>query len=359
MLRSACRIVPCSLVVLSWFLISGCDSTSEPPPLPPVDEAEANSATSASLYQSHRKSSEIALILPAKDTPDYRLWERIIQVESGKKHESFVSQRPSPSDPPTAQADLVRDCAKRGVKGILVIPDEHEAELAKALEYARDQGTAVLTLTHAVKVEGKPIPAIVLEGYEKTADALLKAALDDAKEAGFPANAPGILLIRRPGDAESSARLAAIEAAIKKANVNIAERVYFDGLADAAQLALDPVIMKRRDAAFVFADEDQGTNIIVEKLTGSLALEDDDPARFKYSAIGFIMLDRFKSLIDRGIASAIADRKIIQTGKLAVRLILDLAEGKTIADRTVVEPEVLRRTHKPSEQEKRMMKRPY
>jgi hypothetical protein len=153
--------------------------------------------------------------------------------------------------------------------------------------------------------------------------------------------------------------LAAIEAAIKKANVNIAERVYFDGLADAAQLALDPVIMKRRDAAFVFADEDQGTNIIVEKLTGSLALEDDDPARFKYSAIGFIMLDRFKSLIDRGIASAIADRKIIQTGKLAVRLILDLAEGKTIADRTVVEPEVLRRTHKPSEQEKRMMKRPY
>lgn len=359
MSRRVCRIVPRSFLALAWLIVVGCDSTSAPPPLPPADEIGGNTATSASLYQTHRKSSEINLILPAQDSPDYRLWERIVQVESGKKHVSFVAQRPSPGDPPTAQADLVRESSKRGVKGIIVIPDEHEAELAKALEEVRDRGTPVLTLDHVVKVEGKPIPAIALEGYEKTSENLIKAALEDAKEAGFPPTAPGILLIRRPGDAESPTRLAAIEAAIKKANVNIVERVYFDGLADVAMIAFEPVIMKHREAAFVFADEDQGTSVIVDKLTGSLALEDDDPTKFKYSAVGFIMLDRFKSLIDRGIASAIADRQIIHSGKLAVRLIVDLSDGKTISDKTVVEPDLLRRTHKPSEEEKQMMKRPH
>ncbi len=329
----------CLFLILSG---SGCGSSKEDVTTYAPDDGDLG--IPSVTYKQPRKTLESVLIVPVEDLSDFRLIEHIIQIEVGSHHWAFHVEKPQPTDLPDKQAKLIRAAVDRGVSSLIVVPGEPTKDLISALEYARDEKIPIVLLERNVPISGKPIPAILFGSYEKPAKQLVDALIEDAKANKLPADAPAILIQRIPGDMESNARIAAIEAELKKANVPVVEKLTFSGVTEDAKKVVDEALARHPNISMILADEDQGLNAAAQALGSTNSLPDDDPKRLKFGVAGFVISKSRLVMVDNGSANALAERSLVEMAQQAVDYLAAISGGKSVPAETYSDTQFHRRS---------------
>lgn len=325
-----CRRSPACLILFGLLACFGCDPAAyEPPP----SSAELPTALPSSSDLEFTRATGIVLVLPREVSNDLDILEQTCRAEAGLVRTPLSAWRPVVGDPPSRQADLVRQAAKGGASALIVVAEDPDS-LAPALVEVRDKGVPIMLLGKPVPIEGKAIPVIESPPYSESAKALVAAAVKEAKVFGFPAEGPAVILINAQTDRGTASRVAALEAALEEAGVALLDRVKFgeasgSPTAGDAQTVVEAMARSRPGIAIILADEDQG-------VSGAVAARDSLKDKGQYSVAGFARDPRTANLVSIHACAAVVNLNLVGTGRQAVRNAIRMIKGEPVAERTVV-----------------------
>jgi ABC-type sugar transport system substrate-binding protein len=161
--------------------------------------------------------------------------------------------------PTGREAETIREMAGRGVAAMVVVPRPEAAEaIAPALEEVREAKIPVVLLQHPVPGIEPPLPLVRFAPLEESARALVAEAVKRARAAGFPEDAPAVLVVNGPVDQAAREQVAALHQALEEAHVPTLPDVNFQGYQSEARGALAPVLKEHPEVGIVLGIDDQG-----------------------------------------------------------------------------------------------------
>jgi ABC-type sugar transport system substrate-binding protein len=300
--------------MLTWALAAGC---ADPAP-DFLDESAAAGAPSA---------SEIALVLPADSTFAGGLLERVTGRETGQQGTIFSSARPEPGDPPTRQAELVREAAGRRVSAVIVMPGDPQS-LAPALAQAREQGVHMLVLGEVVPApDGPPFPHIALQPAAGPAAELVAAAMGAAEELDLPAEGPAVIAIpENSDDPRLPARAAALRAELQRRGMNVLPDLGFTISSNGPRDAIDGVLAGSPRPTMILTTQDSA-------ITAAMGARNDQLDKGPPFVIaGFMDNPEMLAMLDSGYCAAVVDGSLTAAATRAVQLAHDLIAGRAGSD---------------------------
>ena len=327
-----CRlIIPASIngLVVAVAALAGCDSDSFAPP-PPI--APRPSSVSGGIPG---RAKEVALILSREDNDESAFIESIARLEAGTIRAVYQSIKPAPGDPPGAQGDLIRRAVADGASAIVVVAEDPKV-VAEAIGSIDTKKVPVVLL-------GRPVPGasgatlVTFPSFAASAKEIVGAIAEAAKKAGFPDDAPVILLKVEPRDETSAARDAAIIEAIGATKHRIVTSILLTNPTDSVRPTLDAAIREHPDLCAVLADTDDGLNL-ASAARGALK------TRGKFLIGGYLLARGNLQVVNSGQVTAVAERNLDGLVRRSIQVAIDRAEGKAVPDRIEVDVPVRRAT---------------
>ena len=312
--------------VLAWFVFLDREDAGRPRSV----RASGPEPTAATT---------IGLVLPAESVAEQLVWEEVARQQEGSSRVVLSIYRVNPDEPPSRQADLIRQAAAEGCEALIVLPRE-AADVADAVAEVRREGTPVVLLDVPVPSEGlPPIPTVRFEDERVSAKKLVDAAVAAAREAGtdpsqvgklldqpgFPADGPALILRQDRPDHHSVARVAALREALAAAGVRVLPDATFTGFVDAAKLALRASHELYPDVAMVFADDDMS----IKGASEYRHLLNHEKRR--YVLAGYAVDPMIKDLATYNVTAGMVDRNIKEPMRAAFRAALALARGESVS----------------------------
>ncbi len=270
----------------------------------------------------------IGVILPARGFAEIPVWEDVARMQEARTRAVAQIYKMNPSDPPSKQAELVRQAAAEGCSVLIVLAID-PAGIAPVIAEVRkgNPPIPVVVLENPIpNVEGlPPAPFVTFQDEVATAKKVVEAAIANAKEAGFDSSGPAMIISYDNPDIHAKIRMNAIREALKAAGVRILPEVKFTGFKDDASKALKINLEIFPKVAMVFADDDNAVRGAAEVRN----LSDIKTRRFVLAGYavdpGLIELSRYN------MTAAIVDRKVGEPMKVAFDTALALARGETVA----------------------------
>ena len=324
MLRRMTRRLSIAGTLLGFAAMIGCDSFSPPPP--PKRSTSIAGETSTSVL---KRPNELTLILP--DAADSST-ESSIRREAGVLHFALQVLRPKAGDPLSKQTELIRRAAERGASILLVVPDGSK-ETADALAGIDRSKTPVFLIGRELPnpPSGPPFKTVNFIGFGGPSKKIVDAVAEDAKAAGFPADAPVILVQSETPDEWSKPRREAMVEALKAAKMPIAATVSLpDENSDVATKRLKDAIHAEPKACAIVSDIDQGL------MLASTIRADLKPPR-NYVVGGYVADSSHFSMAVTGQAAIVVNRQADLVARRAVQAAVDVFEGRTVPDRIEVD----------------------
>jgi ABC-type sugar transport system substrate-binding protein len=325
------RWVPRNGLLLGLLVIApalaGCDSDSFTPP--PPSGLKTSSSTSPTVPV---RAKEIDLILPTEENVDLGNYAEVCRNEAGNLKVIYRAYKPAPGDPPTRQAELITQAVGRGVSALMVVP-ENSKETAEALAAVDQKKTPIILLGRplASPTGSTTFPLVTFPPFAPLAKKIVGAVVEDVKKAGFPPDAP-VLIVQGPGSDETSVeRRAAILDALKEAKLKVAATVTLVDNPEESLKILEEALRAHPQVCAMFGEDDMSIS------KGPEARDKITP-RMKFMVGGFIYTPSNMVLVDMGNASALVDRKVDNLARKAMRTAIERAEGKAVPERIEVEP---------------------
>jgi ABC-type sugar transport system substrate-binding protein len=245
------------------------------------------------------------------------VYEQVVRNEAAKAEVLCEVIRTEPGKQPEA----IRQLADLGVSALIVVPDPGP-EVASALAQARDQGVPVVLLDRPAQVEGTPLPYIRFSPPLEAARAMIQTVLEAAKAAGFPADAPAMVVVNGPYDANGRELLEVFHQALDEAKVPTLPDVLFKGFQSDAKDAFLAAYEKHPEVAIVLCVEDQAARTIAQIRTEA----DHDKRRFVLAA--FANSRDSAKLADFNLMAALCDQNFEALARRAVLAALALSQGR-------------------------------
>jgi ABC-type sugar transport system substrate-binding protein len=298
------------LVTALLVCFAGCDSVGTgtgapagPPPAPPPDSAKS-----------------FAFIPPSKAL-ELSLWTQAARVEAAR-HRSLVELVPIPEKPTqTWQAEAIREAVARGVSAIIVVPDE-SADLTQAIQESVEATVPVVQMLRQVAEPGSETPLVTYSSLDDSAGDLVKAAVDDARAAGFPADGPALLMRNGGVSLNGLDRAEALEKAAKNAGLRLVPSPDWKGYSKDAEAVLRAALAEHPDLAIVLVDEGNALNA-ASTVRNSIA----SPQR-PFVTAGYTTDKNDLDLAGFGMAAAVADLNLTASITQAVRTAHAVASGE-------------------------------
>jgi ABC-type sugar transport system substrate-binding protein len=306
--------------------VGGCDSDSFTPPPPSGLKTSSSTSPTAPV-----RAKEIVLILPTEENVDLANYDDRCRTEAGNLKVSYRAYKPAPGDPPTRQAELISQAVGRGASALIVVPDRSK-ETAEALAAVDQKKTPIILLGRPLTspTGSTTFPIVSFPPFAPLAKKIVGAVVEDVKKAGFPPDAP-VLILHGPGSDESSVeRRGAILDALKEAKLTVAATVDLVDQPEESLKILEAALRANPKVCALFGEDDMS-------IAKGPEARDKITPRSKFMVGGFIYTSANMVLVDMGNASALADRKVDALARKAMRTALDRAEGRSVPDRIEVE----------------------
>jgi ABC-type sugar transport system substrate-binding protein len=233
---------------------------------------------------------------------------------------------------PGAEPEEIRAMAKQGYSTIIIVPEPGQEEaVAATVREVHGEGVpmVVLDLSGRTKVEG--VPLVTMTPHEESAKALVAAAVEDARKAGFPAHAPAVVLVNGPHDQHGRERLAALHKALEEAGVPTLPDIVFSGYTNTARDTLGATLKDHPEVAIVLTTDEQSTNGAAQFRE---AMDKEKP-RFVHG--GFFHDRDTLRMASYNLLAGMVDDNYEALGRRAFRVAKALSEGKSEGDHVVVE----------------------
>jgi ABC-type sugar transport system substrate-binding protein len=276
----------------------------------------------------------VEMIMPSERTPDREALVQLVRVLASREKTSFRLSAPEPNEPPRRQADLIRKAAERGAS-VLIVDPARDAEVRKALDEVRSKGVPSVLLAPLDPESGKPFPVVGAAPYADSAGKLVDAALEDAKAAETPAERTAVVLTIRQPDADAQNCAAALEAALKKADVPHSEPLTYDGSVQGAKTALSERLESDPKLSIVLVGEENG-------LFGVWEVRDTLQGKRPIIVAGYVPANPLMNEVTYSQSAALAIRDLPRIARELFQAALRLASGDAVPDRTAVPDDVRR-----------------
>jgi ABC-type sugar transport system substrate-binding protein len=280
--------------------------------------------TGLSRTTSPTETTTVAILLPATGIAELDVWEATARRQEALTKAIAEVHRMTPGDPPSRQADMIKEVVASGVSALVVMADDPNA-IATAIDDARKEGVPVVLLDRAVPSTATPPPPLVrYESESESAKALVAAACEDAKKAGFPPEGPAMILANGPGDEHAQARVKAIRSELKARGVRVLPDLVFTGLNAEVKAALTDACRATPHVAMIFAEENVG-------LGGSALFRHalDHKSR-RFVLAGYTADLNTLELVKYNTCAGEVDRNINEPMRKAFETALALVRGETV-----------------------------
>lgn len=312
-------------LAVAWLpLVLGCEPGVSVPdePLGPSIATKASEPVEA--------VPTVGAILPESGDSAIATYERVIRREAARQDAIAVLE----SSPIGQQAEMVRDLAGRGLSSLIVLPAP-EAAIGSALKEVQAAGLPVLILGRPAPSGAEDLPRVIYTPFDQSARELVKAAVEQAREAGFPEDAPALILVNGPYNEEGRALLGALRLAIEEAGVPMLPELAFQGTQQEAEEAFQPFLDQHPDVGMVFTIEDHA----LKALATVRNRLDHDSRRFVIA--GFVFDPETVRFGEYNLTAAIAQLRPQALAQQAFQSALELATGQTIKGPVEVETRLI------------------
>jgi ABC-type sugar transport system substrate-binding protein len=201
--------------LLALALFAGCDSGSFVPPRRADLKALPDPTKTERL-------GRIAMVLAPGDTVDQLTFGLFGRREANRARMSFALTRPKPDDPPSRQAELIREAAASGALAVIVEPSD-SPDVAAALEDVRSKGTPVVLIDRPIlsRDPSAPFTIVALSPIQPPFQQLAEALRADARSLGLPDTGTALVLVDAGAgpEADRQGRAPALISALTKAGV--------------------------------------------------------------------------------------------------------------------------------------------
>lgn len=301
----------------------GCDSSFVPPP---PGKSRSSASTSGAMPV---RAKEIALVLPAEENSDLTLYDIVARNEAGQLKVVYHPLKPPAGSPPGKQAELIKQAVAEGASALIVVPDATK-ETADALAGLDPKKTPVILLGRSPSgTASASMPHIGFSKFDESARALVAAVQGGEKTLGIKPDSPAVLVTITPPDESSAERDAALIAAMKAANIPLADTVKLGSDPTEGSKVLAEAIKGRPELGALICDDEP-------TVTAANAIRRDYPNR-KFVVAGYFAGRNNAPVLLQGNVAALAERSVEMLVRRAVRLALDRAEGKDVPPTTTVE----------------------
>jgi ABC-type sugar transport system substrate-binding protein len=268
------------LIVAAWAS-AGCDSFSFVPPQP-EELRGAGRAMSVAITDSSRPpaGSEIALaptksiefVLGSHGPDEAEIWKSAARTQAGIEKAKFKVV--GPAEPPSTQADLVRDALANDPRVLVIeLTGQGDPALQQTIEKAQSQGIPLVLLGRppsgpdsATGTLGGPnttstgspgnqgrIVFVAPPPFSVSAGQLVASAIRTAHNAELEPGKTAILLVNTKGDSFVGERVLALKEALQSAGITAIEEVRFGNDVVEAENAFSASLKSNLDTVLVFA----------------------------------------------------------------------------------------------------------
>jgi ABC-type sugar transport system substrate-binding protein len=249
----ACRFLAALFVAVA-ITASGCDSSSTflPPPPDGLRGAAAEDSVSnvnvsvpPRLENAFTGARSVELIFDRREKNEIDVIDVTVRAQAGLEKVKFRTSYLGEKDPPTKQADLVREAVARNALALVIEPaDPTDKKLAESIQNARNSGIPVVMLGRplgeanstaaatgssgaaaaakpapsptAASAGAKPLVVVAPPPFTESARQLVASAIRNAKNAKLDPKG-GALIVNNPyADSFVKERIAAIQSALKE-----------------------------------------------------------------------------------------------------------------------------------------------
>jgi len=314
-------------VVLSFLLVSmvlsGCDNEVFAPPPRGLKTSKALAPTASS------RAKDIVLILPAEENDDLQVIENMTRLEVGNSRAAFILHRVSEAEPASKQAELIKLAAAEGASAILLVANK-APETAEAIAAVDQRKTPIILLGRTpVVTKGEPCTLITWPSFVPSARAIVDAIIEDVKKAGYPDDAPVLLLTNDPPDETSRARDAALIDALKTTRHPIAAKVPMveDSV---SSKALNEALKVHPKVCAAISDDGIGISI-------ATSVRLDLKGAIHYMIGGYCQTAATMKLVAMNHVTILVDRNLEGLVRSAVSAAIDRSDGKAVPERIEIE----------------------
>jgi ABC-type sugar transport system substrate-binding protein len=292
------------------LLCCGCDTETVPAP----------SKSAAVLDPAANSAREIHVVLPDSNPAAKEVWNRAARLEAGEVKAFYVPHECQPGQ----QAGAIRVAVAQGARVLIVIPGD-PAAIASTVAEIRSEGVPIVILGEPLP-EGSPsaqIPTVTWGDLTEAAKRFLGGAREYAKQFGTPDDSQAIILKNNGGDSTATARVAALEAALKDAGIPLAGVVSFDRTIDSATAEATKAAQADPKINYILTEDEQG-------LDGAVKARDRlNASQRKVVVAGFCFYGDMKPAVSTGkiaAAAQLSSRTLMRRAcRLAVQLLNDPA----------------------------------
>jgi ABC-type sugar transport system substrate-binding protein len=340
------RSLSLSLIALliATGLTAGCGDTVS---VPPVDSGSILKRESSPEPTSDVPT--VALLLPDGQDLDSSIWEQFFRIHAADRR-VFVEVLRSPEG---HQAEQIAELPSRGIAAAVIVPDTKSDDLAPAIRAVIDQGIPIVFLDRGVAGLDPSPPVVRFSPVEDDARAVVAAAVEDARKAGFPEDAEAVIVTNGPFDAAGRARVAALEAALAETSLKALPTIHFQGYIDAVRPLLEPLVKEHPNLAIIFTEEEQAATAAVD---GRNVLYGEQPDRRPYLVAGFGYREGLIRMAETNQFAALAQRNPERVARRAFDIATALARGEQKTLEPVVATVLSRATSSPDRSEYEAMK---
>jgi ABC-type sugar transport system substrate-binding protein len=305
------------------LLLAGCESEIPSPPAAPPAPPPSSFGSSADAPRSDSRAVAFIMARPDKAPAEIGVWEQALRTEGNRNKIIVEVAQPGDKDAPGKQAELIRDAVNRGVAGLLVVPDPESAD---ALVQARDSGAIVVLVDHSIELKGKPLPVVAYEPAAKSAEALVAAAIQAAKEFELSPKGPALIVRHKLQDSHSVDRAHALEEALKRANVEVLPPLEFNDEFKELSTRLGQVTTAHPKLPMIFiADE--------EALMPTAEFRNSMYSGDRFAMVAYATESKYRKFVTSGQCAAIADVNPPRLAHKALQVLMEIKRGKTPPDR--------------------------
>ncbi len=315
-------------LVIVGSALSGCDNETFAPSNRGAVKASSSGSSNVPV-----RAKEIVFIFPAEDNEDLRMIESVARPEVGNARAVFSLYRPSPGDPSSKQAELVKRAAAEGVSAIVIVADKSR-ETAEALAGVDQKKTPIVLLGRAVG--GGSYTLVAWPSFTSTAKQIVDAVNADVKKVGLPDDAPVLFLKSDPPDESSAARDAALLEALK-ATTHLVAAVVPISDESASKPVLAAALKAHPKVCAVIADDSLG-------LTLASAIRLEMKAQGVFLLAGYCVSPNVMKAITFSQHSMLVDRNVEGLVRKAISAALDRSQGNPLPDRIEIDMPTRRAT---------------
>jgi ABC-type sugar transport system substrate-binding protein len=342
------------LVILGLGLVSlGCDSGSFVPPRPPElggGDSGLTPVTGAIPSRSAEPGAgarSIELILGPLDPYDVEdLTVKARFYAGNEKHRIQVAAVGATGNP-DSEAELVRKVITHDPLALIIEPARtSDVELAGAVSEARNRGFPVILISRSLDTSKSPEPdssenrkgaartlspliQVLSEPFKNSAQNLVKAAINNARNAKLEPKEGAILMFNTASDQLAEDRAQAIRDALNEAGITTIEELRFEREIPVAKQKLTELLRARPKIGMVLSIDQVG-------LTSSFQLLETIGKEHSYVVAGYTREESSARLANSGQYAGVAIFGFDRLIRKAISTAASLARGDKLPERVEV-----------------------